>query len=57
MRRGLEPRLVIPAKAGTHPSGRTPLDPRFRGGDGRAPLIAAAFGIEARQEGLDNGLD
>ena len=58
MRRGLEPRLVIPAKAGIRPSGRTPLDPRFRGGDGQpSALIAAAFGIEARQEGLDNRLD
>jgi hypothetical protein len=58
MRRSLEPRLVIPAKAGIHPSGRTPLDPAFAGVTGNpSALIAAAFGIEARQEGLDNGLD
>jgi hypothetical protein len=57
MRRGLEPRLITPAKARIHPSGRTPLDPAFAGvtGEPSAP-IAAAFGIEARQEGLDNGL-
>ena len=59
MRRGFDPRLVTPAKAGIHRSGRAPLDPRFRGGDRRpiGALTAAAFAIEARQEGLDNGLD
>ena len=57
MRRGLEPRLVAPRKR-IHPSGRTPLGPAFAGVAGEpSALIAAAFGIEARQEGLDNRLD
>jgi len=59
MRRGLEPRLVIPAKAGIRPVGPDASGPpAFAAVTGNpSALIAAAFGIEARQEGLDNRLD